>query len=124
MACRQQDSTPKAPTIAGLEKPGERNQLPTFSFPELADGQVGRNAIDVGGECIASLVSISRSIYPHKSLLSQIHSPIVVVCHSVDITRDLIAISTNQLSKCVLISRPRRFQQRVVGSSILQRVLL
>src|SRR6185503_4940504 len=56
--------------IALLKEPGQRNKLAAFTLAEFADGQVGSNSIDVGRKCVASLISVSCPVNPHKSLLS------------------------------------------------------
>src|SRR6185503_12768993 len=61
---------------------------------------------------------------PHESLLSQIHGAVVIIGHPVDVARNLVSITTHQLSKGVLVTGPRGFQQSMVGSRVLQHVLL
>src|SRR6185369_3295983 len=109
---------------AGQKESGQGNEFASFSFSELADGQVGSNAVDVSRERIAALVPVSGPVNSDKRLLSQIHSTVVIVGHSVDIARNLVSISTHQLCKSVLISRPCRLEQRVVRRSVFQHLLL
>jgi hypothetical protein len=107
-----------------LEESRQRDELAAFSFSEFADGEVGRNPVDISREGVSPLIPVSGPVNPHESLLSQIHRAVVIVGHPVDIARNLVSITTYQLCEGVLIPGSGRFQEGVIGGRILQHVLL
>ena len=62
------------------------------------------------------LIASGSAIYAHECLLGQIDCSVIIIRHAVDVTRDLIAIPTNQFGERVFVARQSFFQQHVVRS--------
>src|SRR5207253_11261117 len=90
-----------------LKESCQRDQAAAFSFPQLANCKVRGDAIDVGRKRIARLVAISRLIDAHESLLSHVNRAVVVVQHTIDVARNLVAVAPDQLRERGLIARLR-----------------
>ena len=107
-----------------LKETRQRNKLPPFSFAQLANREIRRDAIDIGRERVALLITIRGAENSDERLLRQIDCPIVIIRHAIDVAGDLIPITPYQLRKRVFIAGPCCLEQRVIRSPPSSNLLL